>query len=339
MVRKKRHWLRYLFILILVAIIGAGAVLAYNFYRMSVQRLEPLKAESDSINLLLLGYGGSGHDGVFLTDSIMLVSIQKSSGKIAMISIPRDLYVAIPGENYKQKINFAYSLGMGKSGADKALAMSKEAVAQITGLNIDYAVSVDHAAFKEVIDILGGVDIYLDQPFSEDQQWAGGGDYGYPKAFHIQNYTITTDTGTQPAQKWVFSLPAGTTHLDGTTALYFVRARYSSTDFDRMQRQQQVLSAIKNKAASAGILTNPVKLIKLINSSGNNIKMDMAIGDITNLFSYYSKADVKNIIHQVFDTTDGGLLYESKSDKGEYILLPVGDNFDKIREACKNIFQ
>jgi len=257
-----------------------------------------------------------------------------------LISIPRDLYVTMPGEQYKEKINFAYALGFEKrNGAGGGLFYSKIAVSKITGLNITYAVSINHAAFREIVDILGGIDIYLNKPFIENQQWINGGDAGPSWAFSIQTQTATTTSGVQTTQKWVFEIPAGTSHLDGSTALYFVRARYSSNDFDRVNRQQQILLAIKNKALSLGIIANPVKLFQIMDSLGKNIRMDMPIDAIRNLLSLYFKLDTKNVIHKVFDTTPEGLLYQTKSESGAYILLPVGDNFDKIQEVCRNIFQ
>jgi LCP family protein required for cell wall assembly len=272
--------------------------------------------ESDRLNILLLGLrGAEDSNGGLLTDTIIVLSIKKSNGKVAMISIPRDLYVKMPilpnqkTQALKEKINFAYALGEGKrQGA--GLVYSKVAVENVTGLFIDYVVSVDFQAFQEIVDILGGVDIYLEKPFSETTQFS---------------------------KEILLELPAGRNHLDGEKALFFVRSRYSTNDFDRARRQQQVLMAMKEKAMSLGILLSPIKIFELLNSFGRHVRADMGFSEINNLIILANDLNSKSIIHKVFDTSPEGLLYNTVSDKGAYILLPVGDNFDKIREACKNI--
>lgn len=275
--------------------------------------------DPDRINILLLGLRGPDDpNGGLLTDTIILVSIKKSISQVAMISIPRDIYLEMPREAgqpksqaIKEKINFAYALGEEKK-IGGGLVYSQAVVSRLTGLYIDYTISADFLAFKEIVDILDGIDIYLDKPFSETTQFA---------------------------KEILLELPAGRNHLDGETALYFVRSRYSTSDFDRARRQQQVLLAIKDKALSLGILLNPVKIFELLDVLGRHIKTNMAVVDFNSLISLAQELNSGNIIKKVFDTSEQGLLYMSTSEKGAYILLPVGDNFNKIQETCKNIFQ
>ena len=353
--KKRRIWLWFLVVAVLI--FGAIGVFfykaSYTFSQISVKNPSaggilpladniPLPVQDpDRINILLLGYGGEGHDGPYLTDSILLVSIQKSTGRVGLISIPRDLYVTMPGETYKEKINNAYSLGLEKKGVAGALFLSKTAVSRATGLYIDHTVSVDHEAFKQIVDIIGGVDVKLNKPFIEDQQWVRGGDYGPSFAINIKTYTATSSSSTVATitQKYVFELPSGVSHLDGITALYFVRARYATNDFDRMGRLQQTLLAVKDKVLTLGILGNPVRLLQIMDSLGQNIKTDMTTGEMTDLLAMYPKLDTKNYVRKVLDISPNGLLYASKAIDGAYILLPIGDNFDKIQEMCKNIFQ
>ncbi|MDD5589875.1 MAG: LCP family protein, partial [Candidatus Portnoybacteria bacterium] len=257
--KKRRKWPWIFGVLILLAAIGSlfyktgfifsqmqsgneGAVLP-----ISEDWPQPEK-DPDRTNILLLGLRGAGDEnGGLLTDTIILLSVKKSTNEVAMISIPRDLYVVMPQapgqkNSLKEKINFAYALGEErKSGG--GLVYSKAVVSRITNLYIDYAVSVDFMAFKETVDILGGIDVNLENPFVETTQFA---------------------------KEMVLELPAGKNHLDGETALFFVRSRYSTSDFDRARRQQQVLLAIKNKALSSGILLNPVKIFELLNTMGRH---------------------------------------------------------------------
>jgi LCP family protein required for cell wall assembly len=271
--------------------------------------------DEDRINVLLLGAGGQEHEeGSLLTDSIVIISFKKSTGQIALISIPRDLYVQIPGEDHYEKVNVAYVLGLEKYG--NGLDYAKKTIGYITGLYIDYAVAVDFEAFKETIDILGGVTIFLDEPFIEDKQW----------------WCDENGENCRP-----FIVEAGDQILDGETALFYVRSRFSSSDFDRARRQQQIMLAIKDKILSLGILANPLIINELFNAVAKNVKIDIMPWELPSLIKLAQGADAGNIIRKVFDTSHEGLLYETKRS-GIYILLPVDGNFDKIRATCQKIF-
>jgi len=268
-----------------------------------------IEQDPDRVNILLLGLRGADDDnGGLLTDTMMVLSLKKSTGQAAMISVPRDLYVKMPvlagekSEPIREKINFAYAFGE-ETKAGMGLAFSKAAISNVTGLYIDHVISVDFIAFKDLIDILGGVDVYLGKPFKETSQFA---------------------------QEILLELPQGPNHLDGKTALYFVRSRFSTSDFDRAHRQQQVLLAVKEKALSLGVLLNPVKIFEILDSLGRHVRTDIGISQINGLISLARNINSGEIDQKVFDTTPVGLLYHTTSDKGTYILLPVGDNFDGI---------
>lgn len=275
----------------------------------------PLKDE-DRVNVLLLGIGGIEHEyGGLLTDSIMIVSFKKSTGQVALISIPRDLYVQIPGESQYEKINSAYILGEQRYG--NGLDYSKKTIGYITGLYIDYAIVVDFESFKEVIDALGGVNIYLDEPFIEDKQWWCD-EYG---------------SNCRP-----FIVEAGDQILDGETALFYIRSRFSSTDFDRARRQQQIMLAIKDKFLSLGILANPLIINDLFSAVAKNIKIDIMPWEVPGLIQLAQKANMENITRKVFDTSEEGLLYETIKNN-IYVLLPKNENFEEIRGVCQQIFE
>ena len=268
--------------------------------------------DPDRVNILLLGIRGEDdpHGGL-LADSLMLVSIKKSTGQVALISIPRDLYITIPGTALHEKINAVYAYGEKIKRGSGGILYCKVVVSEISGLYIDYAISVNFEAFKETIDAIGGIDIYLDKPFVEDKQFTN---------------------------EIILNLPAGKNHLDGTTALYYVRSRYTTSDFDRMKRQQQVLLAVKERALSLGVLANPVKIYNLLGILGRNVRTDMGMPEIQEMIRLASTADTDNIITKVFDTSAEGLLYSARADNGAYILLPVGGSYEKIRAVCRNIF-
>ncbi len=272
--------------------------------------------DNDRINVLLLGIGGKEHEeGGLLADSIIIVSFKKSTGKVALISIPRDLYLPMPGEDYLAKINDSYAIGLEKY--QNGLDYSKKTIGYVTGLYIDYAAVVDFRAFRTIVDILGGITVHLDQPFVEDKQW----------------WCDEKGENCRP-----FIVNAGDQTLNGENALFYVRSRFSSSDFDRAYRQQQVMLAIKDKILSLGILANPLIINDLFDAVADNVEVDVVPWEIPNLIVLVKKADTKNIIRKVFDISNNGLLYQTMKD-GVYVLLPQGDNFDKIREACQKIFK
>ena len=280
------------------------------------------KDDPDRINILLLGSRGVDEpgDGKLLSDSIILASIKKSTNQVALISFPRDFYIQLWCADEKQKINFAYANG--------GLSCAKKTISYLSGLYVDYAVSINFQGLVELIDDLGGIDIYLDEPFEENFQWAKEG-WEEDEHWFIKEI--------EGEEKWVFNLPKGKNHLDGKTALYYVRSRYSTNDFDRMRRQQDVLMSIKEKGLSLNVLLNPVKIYNLLDTLGKNIKTDMKLDDIKKIINLSSDLDIGNIKTEVFDISPNGLLYHTFINE-EYVLLPLGDNFDKIQEVCKNIF-
>src|SRR5437899_3195114 len=154
------------------------------------------KTRSDRpINILFLGYGGPGHGGPYLTDSMLLLSIKPVSQKAVMISIPRDLVAPVPAlpdnGTIPTRINLAYAIGADKQsfpnvrdswrtptgGGDLAAAT----VAEVTGLPIDYWVAVDFRAFRQVVDALGGIDVTIPEPL-DDPYFPAGETAAYTKA-------------------------------------------------------------------------------------------------------------------------------------------------------------
>lgn len=272
--------------------------------------------DEDRINVLLLGIGGTEHgEGYLLTDSIMIVSYKKSTGRVALISLPRDLYIQMPGESKYEKVNAAYVFGEQKYG--NGLDYAKKTIGYITGLYIDYAAVVDFTAFGTMIDIMDGINIHLDEPFIEDKQW-------------------WCDENGQNCRSFI--VEAGEQTLDGETALFYVRSRFSSDDFDRARRQQQVMLAIKDRVLSLGVLANPLIINDLFNAVAENVKVDVMPWEIPSLIKLVQKANTENIIKKVFDVSAESPLYQAM-ENGIYVILPKDKDLNKIREACQTIFE
>ncbi len=198
--------------------------------------------DDDRINFLLLGIGGTGHEGALLTDTMMLASIQLSTKQISLVSIPRDLLVKIPDNGF-QRINHASAYGEVNNYPGGGGALSARTVSETFAIPIDYWLRVDFAGFITVIDELGGVDVEIEKSFVDNQ---------YP----TEDFTVTS-----------LSFMVGLEHMDGNRALMFARSRHGDngegSDFARSKRQQKILLAVKEKILNWKTLANPNRVYNL----------------------------------------------------------------------------
>lgn len=317
---------------------------------------DELKGEKDGrINVLLLGMRGEGLDGgALLADTIMVVSIKPAENKASIISIPRDLYVTVPGTQDKQKINAVHYYGEQK-GKGEGLEAMKEIISQVTGLPIHYAASINFAGFKQLVNAIGGVDITLDKPFEESMQFNEAhvcdsnvfteptGEYEYKKHTTrtgkvkiVAQYPLCTNPDKECGGD--FKLSAGKQTLNGEQALCFVRSRKTSSDFERAKRQQLVMQLMKDKMLSVGTLADFSKINGILNSLGNNVRTDMQLWEMQKFYDIYQKIPNPEIHQRVLEDSEEGLLYYPGESAAGYILLPRGDNYDKIHELAQNIF-
>ncbi len=239
-----------------------------------------LKGEGDGrINILLLGIGGPGHDGSDLTDTIMIASIDPVNNKTVLLSIPRDLWVKIPG-NGSQKINAAYAYGKQESSAkteegkdQDGLDLVDKTISPVIGINIHYHVVVDFKAFKDMVDAVDGVNINVPETLYD------------PTVAWENNWNSTI-------------AKAGPQTMHGAQALLYARSRETSSDFARGERQRLLIVALKEKIFSLGTFTNPAKISSLLNSFGNNVYTDFSLSDINRLYQIVSKipsADISSL--------------------------------------------
>jgi LCP family protein required for cell wall assembly len=288
------------------------------------------------INFAFYGYGGPGHDGAFLTDSIMVVSVQpRPTGPpaVAEISIPRDWYVPIPLGNGKAtagRINSAYSdgvSGMGTVAANDPAAGSSVANAtleHLLGIHIDHWIGLDFQAFKTAVDAVGGVDVVVPNTFT---------DYSYPAG----------ECNGGPGQNCAYTtvhFNAGPHHMNGTLALEFSRSRHSNdngegTDFARSRRQQLIVAALKQKVVSLGGLGH---LPDLLNSLGDNVVTDLHVNDLEAVYSLLKDVDNKSILHVSFDDTN--FLYECgyPANCGAAYIFAHDRTYGQIAHYVQNVF-
>lgn len=276
-----------------------------------------LNGEGDGrINILLLGIGGVNHPGGLLTDTMMVASIDPKNKKVAFLSIPRDLYAPIKGYG-STKINYAHAYGESnpkETGGGPAVA--KETVSKVLDLPIHYFIRADFDGFVQLIDELDGVVVDVKEPISDPY---------YPAA-NMEDYAP-------------FYLNAGTQTLNGATALKFARSRETTSDFDRASRQQQLLVAIKQKALSLNILTNPKKLVDILQILGDHVSTDFQIWEVEKLVGLLKDIDTSQIVMKVLDNSSTGPLASGEIEGGYYLIPKAGvGNFTQIQRIAHEIF-
>jgi len=193
--------------------------------------------EEGQINLLVMGLDRREREGDIATrtDTMFILTIDKKTKAAGILGIPRDLWVEIPNRDgsgyYKQRINTAYASGENGGYSGGGAGLVERVIERNLGIPIDHYVVIDFEAFIEVIDDLGGVDIYVEEevndPFYSETELPG--DYT-PLHFEV-----------------------GQQHMDGQEALNYSRTRFDSSDLDRIHRQQQVIFAAIDKATAQGL--------------------------------------------------------------------------------------
>ncbi len=277
--------------------------------------------DRDRVNILVLGEGGEGHDGPNLTDTMLLASLQPSTGRVALVSIPRDLWITMP-DGITAKINAANAFAEARNPGSGGEATVK-VVSDLLDQPVDYYVRIDFSAFKTLIDDVGGVTVNVDRPFT---------DYAYPTDGNLYQ-TIHFDKGWQT--------------MDGDTALKFARSRHSGSpgegsDFARSARQQKILAALKEKIVSFDTLLNPSKVASILETLQTHVITNMELWEIVKIAKFARRVKTNEIINHVLDDNPEGPLYSMMmpvSDGVAYVLLPRRGDWSEIQQMARNIFE
>lgn len=275
-------------------------------------------------NILLLGVGGEGHEGSTLTDTMIVASIDHRDGNVSMLSIPRDLYVENDVVGWGTRLNGVYEFAYENVGSyDEAMDVTREQIEEIVGVDIHYYAMVDFSGFEDIVDAVGGVEITLEGNF-------------YDPYFPAEN--ATDEYPYEP-----FFLQAGTQTLTGEEALKYARSRKTSSDFDRSQRQQEILHAIKDKASKAGFFLNPSKIKNTYNAVQENFETDLNITEILSLAQLAQDFDDNAIqSHVITDEAylPGGFLYTPEREyyEGQFVLVPFTHDWSEIQSYAELIF-
>ncbi len=267
----------------------------------------PPTAEGERINILLLGIDRRGNKGWgYRTDTIIIVTVDPVNGTAGMLSIPRDLYLEIPGCK-EDRINTANVYGYNRCkypGGGPALL--KRTIEYNFGIPIDYYIMVDFKGFEQIVDTLGGIDVNV------------------PRTLHDTRYP-DPKPGDPYGMKTVHFDP-GWQHMDGKRALEYARSRMSTSDFDRADRQQRILLAIRDKAMSLDLIP---KLPSLFATMGNMVKTDMSLDEMIELARLAPQIDMNNIKRVVIKKP---MVYGYKTEKGAAVQLPKWELINPVIE-------
>jgi LCP family protein required for cell wall assembly len=288
---RRKKILKRIILLVVLLVALTGGFLGWKFLKATSKVFNgnvlgffdstKLKGEENGrVNILLAGTSeddGPDHGGADLTDSIMVVSIDTKNNTGFTVSIPRDLWVTY-GERcsagYQGKINVAYQCGKDinfkEDGyAEGGMGLLQKIISTNLGIPLQYYGKINYTAFKEAVDAVGGITLTID---SED-----------PRGIY--------DPNIQPKDGGPVRLKNGPQQLDGKLALALARSRNAAGgygmirgDFDRTKYQRAMLIALKDKALSAGVISNPAKLGSLLDAAGDNVETDFKSNEVRRLY-------------------------------------------------------
>lgn len=312
--------------------------------RVRQDAIKEIEEKDDGgISLLLIGHGGQGHPGGYLADSIILLNALPETKKLAIITIPRDLWVTIPirsDAKEQAKINKAFAIGYDDTTYPAKMTehkgehgpgnLMKDVVGTAVGTQVDYYASVDFGAFEKLVDDLGGIQV--DVPFSFTDNF-------YPvKGLENESCGLSAQqiadahakyTGFELEKQFTcryetLTYTQGATSMSGQDALKYARSRHSAnhgSDFDRSIRQLSIIEALFNKLLSLNALKNPDNLYSDITTLVRTDLKLSTLKELINIFSDYEDYEAVKI-----NLSTKNVLNDSKSTAGEYILVTQGND-------------
>ncbi|HEY4768929.1 MAG TPA: LCP family protein [Candidatus Limnocylindria bacterium] len=256
---------------------------------------------SDRVNVVVYGYGGEEHGGgIYLADSINILSIDPSTDTTTIIPIPRDLWITGQPELPRNgKVNEAFAVGYQNGGIQEAGNLATALLASVTGLTIEHWIALDFAGFREMVDTIGGVTVNNPTPFgytwSEDRYHAGDFNAG--------------------------SFAAGEIFLSGDDALSYSRTRYTSvpaesSDFARSIRQQRVLAALRTKLGGGGLGSLGPGLA-LMDALKGRMGTDLSAIDLFLLSGHLG-------VDRRIELREDVILEATINEIGQYVLVVIG---------------
>lgn len=307
------------------ALSAGGNIFKGNIF--DIVQSKALKQDSNGrSNFLILGTSEDdpGHGGAYLTDSMMVLSIDQNKKNAYMFSIPRDLYVKYGmacNSGYAGKINEYFNCVSdnynSKDAEQQRLEQTQAFVGDIFGIDIQYGIHVNDTVIKDAVDAVGGVDVDIEGSNGDPGVYDTNFDWRCDYKCNLVKYTN------------------GVHHLDGAHALYLAMARgdvaptygLGNSNFDREKNQQKIIVALKDKAASTGTLTNLSKVTGLIDALGQNLRTNIDAGEIQTLMKL--GVDIKTADMKTISLFDGDKsVVKSGNYNGASVVMPSAGIFD-----------
>ena len=259
----------------------------------------------NTTNILLLGSDTPIGSEEIRTDTMIIVSINQDGPTASMISLPRDLFVYIPGK-IMNRLNTAMSLG--------GVELLEQTILYNFGIPIHYYARVDFQGFETAVDAIGGVDIAVSCRL---QDWR----------------LISPELDPEEEDNWAqFALEPGLYHMDGDTSLWYARSRLTTNDFDRGRRQQQLLHGLLNEGVDLGLLS---QFPTLWDAYKENVETDMDIGRLLQLATLAPAIRQNGVQHLYL--TRGIAQWETPG--GAQVLLPVWEGQDRLQETFSRLYR
>jgi len=261
---------------------------------------------TERVNLLLLGVDERPQEnGMARTDTMMVLTLDPTTLQAGVLSIPRDLWVPIPGYN-QGRINTAHRLGELYNYPGGGPALARETVEYNLGIPIQYYVRLNFQGFVDLIDLIGGIDVYVAEPINDPLY--PDNNYGYDPLY----------------------IPAGQQHFDGAMALKYARTRHDSNDFERARRQQQVLLAVLERVSSLNLLPQLApRLGELYTLMDQSVSTDLTLDEVLALAGLAVKVDRSQIRFAVIDST---CTENYITPEGAQVLIPLRDRIREVRD-------
>ncbi|MBC8171636.1 MAG: LCP family protein [Anaerolineae bacterium] len=300
-----------LFTLLTLFILSFGTATAQPTVDGSIAEPMPmleLPAGQDIKIFLLFGTATDNPDNPGLTDMLMLVAVNRTANTVSLLSIPRDLYVYIPGHDMR-KINTAYYYGETENLEGGGVGQLKQAIEYNLGVKVDYYAHVNFTGFLNIIDTLGGIDIAVDCTIRD---WKLK-ERDLNKLVE-ENYEM-------------FVLPTGLQHIDADTALWYVRSRKTSSELDRGRRQQDVLRAVWRAIRQEDLLAT---LPTLWEQATTYIDTDLTLPDVLGYAPFAANINAESLTTYRFKLGTHINNAFSPAPEQAWILVPDRDEVQAL---------
>jgi LCP family protein required for cell wall assembly len=270
---------------------------------------------SQRVTILLLGIDQREvEDGPWRTDTMIVFTVDPATHTAGMLSIPRDLWVTIPGYEVEGKINTAHFIGDAQDYPGGGPALALATVQRTLDIPVQYYVRLNFTAFERIIDLIGGVMVCVEQPI-DDPLYPDAG-FGYEPLY----------------------IPAGCQNMDGRLALKYARARHTPLgDFDRARRQQQVILAVRDKVTRADMLPTVIEQAgPLLDALGDSLRTNLSPEQLIELARLGAAIDPANIQALTVEPSMT-LTFRAPTDPPQDALLPIAAEMRKVRDRLLNV--